>query len=76
MSPQLPILKSRDVIKALQHGGFYIHHQTGSHIQLKHYDKSWLRVTIPFHSGDLTKTIIRSIIKQAEMTVQEFIDLL
>jgi predicted RNA binding protein YcfA (HicA-like mRNA interferase family) len=76
MSPQLPILKSRDVIKALQRAGFYIHHQTGSHIQLKHCDKSWIRITIPFHSGDLTKTVIRSIIRQAELTVQEFLDLL
>jgi len=76
MSPQLPIVKSRDAIKALQRAGFYIHHQTGSHIQLKHHDKSWIRITIPYHSGDLTKTVIRSIIRQAELTVQEFIDLL
>jgi predicted RNA binding protein YcfA (HicA-like mRNA interferase family) len=76
MSPQLPIVKPREVVNALQHAGFYIHHQTGSHIQLKHYDKSWLRVTIPFHRDDLPKSVIKSIIRQAELTVQEFLDLL
>jgi predicted RNA binding protein YcfA (HicA-like mRNA interferase family) len=76
MSPQLPVLKSRDVINALRRAGFYIHHQTGSHVQLKHHDKTWIRVTIPFHRGDLPKPVIRSIIRQAELTVQEFIDLL
>jgi len=76
MSPQLPILKPKDVISALRRAGFYIHHQTGSHIQLKHNQKTWLRVTIPFHRDDLPKPIIRSIIRQAELTVQEFLDLL
>jgi predicted RNA binding protein YcfA (HicA-like mRNA interferase family) len=76
MSPQLPILKPSDVISALCRAGFYIHHQTGSHIQLKHHQKTWLRVTIPFHRGDLSKPVIRSIIRQAELTVQEFLDLL
>lgn len=76
MSPQLPTLKPNEVIKAPQSAGFYIHHQTGSHVQLKHYQKTWLRVTIPFHREDLPKPIIRSIIRQAGLTVQEFIDLL
>ena len=76
MSPQLPILKPSNVINALCRAGYYIHHQTGSHIQLKHCQKTWLRVTIPFHHGDLSKPVIRSIIRQAELTVQEFLDLL
>jgi predicted RNA binding protein YcfA (HicA-like mRNA interferase family) len=76
MNPQLPVPKPREVIRALQRAGFCIHHQTGSHVQIKHTQKPWLRITVPYHRKDLPKLIIRSIIRQAELTVQEFLDLL
>ena len=77
MSSKLPILRARVVIRTLLKAGFYIHHQTGSHVQLKHDDKPDLRVTVPSHQGfDLQKPIIRSIINQAGLTVEEFTDLL
>jgi predicted RNA binding protein YcfA (HicA-like mRNA interferase family) len=34
MAFSLPTLKPKEVLKALQRAGFYIHHQTGSHIVL------------------------------------------
>jgi predicted RNA binding protein YcfA (HicA-like mRNA interferase family) len=49
MSTELPVLKAKEVLRMLQRGGFYIHHQSGSHIQLKHQTKKGLRVTIPYH---------------------------
>ncbi len=49
MSPRLPILKPREVLRALQKAGFEIHHQSGSHAQLKHPGKPQLRVTVPRH---------------------------
>ena len=64
MSPKLPIIRSKKVIQALGKGGFSVHHQTGSHVQMKHYDKPELRITIHRHSKDVPKPIIRSIIKQ------------
>ena len=76
MSPKLPIIRSKKVIRALEKGGFFVHHQTGSHAQMKHYDKPELRITIPIHSKDIPKPIIRSIIKQAGFSVEEFMQLL
>lgn len=76
MTPKLPILKPKEVLRALQRAGFYIHHQTGSHVQLKHKVKSELRITVPFHNRDLPKTVIRNIIKQADLSVEEFKELL
>jgi len=35
------------VLRALQKAGFEIHHQSGSHAQLKHPGKPQLRVTVP-----------------------------
>jgi predicted RNA binding protein YcfA (HicA-like mRNA interferase family) len=72
MSQRLPVLTPTKVIRALQKAGFYIHRQTGSHIQLKHNDKPELRITVPYHSHDLPVTILHSIIKQAGLTVEEF----
>ena len=69
-------LKPREVVRALVKAGFYIHEQQGSHVQLKHPDKPG-RVTVPYHQGfDLPKQIIRSILRQAGLTNDEFADLL
>jgi len=76
MNPKLPILNPKEVIRALERGRFFIHHQTGSHVQLKHSAKPDLRVTVPRHSKDLPKSVIRNIIRQAGLSVEEFKNLL
>ena len=72
MSDGLPVLKAKEVIKILEKAGFYIHHQTGCHAQLKYKIKPHLRVTIPIHSKDLPKMVLYSILKQAEISIKEF----
>jgi predicted RNA binding protein YcfA (HicA-like mRNA interferase family) len=74
--PKLPRITSRRLIRALLRTGFYIHHQTGSHMNLRHHEKSHLHVVVPQHSGDLAPKTLKSIIIQAEMTVEEFVALL
>jgi predicted RNA binding protein YcfA (HicA-like mRNA interferase family) len=65
-------LKPREVLRALLKAGFYVHETTGSHAQLKHPDKPG-RVTVPNHQGfDLPKQIVKSIIRQAGLTNEEF----
>jgi len=74
---KLPALRPKKVLKALLRAGFYVHHQTGSHVQLRHSQKSHLRVTIPYHSRfDLPPSVINSILKQAEISKEEFLKLL
>jgi len=76
MGVQLPLLKPRIILRALLRAGFYIHHQSGSHAQLRHSIKRHLRVTVPRHDRfDLPRPVLRSILQQAEMTVEEFLDL-
>ncbi|MGA2589149.1 MAG: type II toxin-antitoxin system HicA family toxin [Bryobacteraceae bacterium] len=38
-SQRLPVVKPKDVIRALERAGFFIHHSTGSHHILKHPDR-------------------------------------
>jgi predicted RNA binding protein YcfA (HicA-like mRNA interferase family) len=76
MSQHLPALKPAKVLRALQRAGFYIHHVKGSHYYLKHPDKPGLRVTLPFHSADLKRRTLTSIIDQAGFSVEEFLKFL
>ena len=76
MSKHLPALRPSQVLRALERGGFYVHHVKGSHYYLKHPAKQQLRVTLPFHGTDLKRRILTSIIDQAGFTVAEFLDLL
>jgi predicted RNA binding protein YcfA (HicA-like mRNA interferase family) len=72
----LPVIKPRVVVNALLRGGFYLHHQTGSHVRLVHETRPDLRVTVPIHSKDIPKGTLRRIIRQANLTVEEFLQLL
>ncbi len=73
MVGKLPALKPKIVIRALERNGFYVHHTTGSHYILK---KGNLRVTIAYHGKDLKPRTVASMIEQAGLTVEEFLDLL
>ncbi|OGZ31677.1 MAG: hypothetical protein A3H02_02290 [Candidatus Niyogibacteria bacterium RIFCSPLOWO2_12_FULL_41_13] len=74
--PKLPCLRSQKVISALLRVGFYIHHQTGSHINLRHGIKKHLHIVVPFHKKELAPKTLKSIILQAELTINEFVELL
>ena len=76
MSQRLPVVKPKQVIRALERAGFFIHHSTGSHHILKHPDRPIPRVTVAYHNRDLKRKTLASIIEQAGLTVEEFIELL
>ncbi len=61
----LPVLKSKEVLKALLRAGFYIHHQTGSHARLFHRSRKNLKVTVTVHSRDMPVDTLKRILKQA-----------
>ena len=71
--PKLPVLKPRQVIAALEKAGFRQVRQKGSHVQFK---RGNLLVTVPNHPGDLNPQVLRSILRQSQMTSEEFVDLL
>jgi len=73
--PKLPRITSRKMLAALLRAGFYIHHQTGSHINLRHKLKN-LHVVIPRHTKELAPKTIKSILAQIELTIDEFIEIL
>jgi predicted RNA binding protein YcfA (HicA-like mRNA interferase family) len=76
MSKRLPAAKPKEVLRALGRAGFIVHHTSGSHYVLKHPDRPHLRVILPFHNKDLKRGTLAAIIFQADLSVEEFIDLL
>jgi len=57
-------MTARGVLKLLYKDGWSEYEQSGSHIQLKNPTKKG-RVTVPSHKGDLKKSTLHSIFKQA-----------
>lgn len=67
----MPAYRPQDVLKKLKKIGFYIDHQTGSHIVL--YDESKIkRVTLPSHKKDLKIKTFYSILNQAQITLDQY----
>ena len=73
---KLPIVKPKNIIAALQRAGFFIDYQTGSHARLIHQTKPQRRVSVPMHNKDLKRGTLKSILRQAELSVEDFIKLL
>jgi len=73
---RLPAVRPREVLRALQRAGFFIHHTSGSHYILKHPNNPRLRVTLPYHNRDLKRRTLESIVDQSGLTPEQFIDLL
>jgi len=53
-----------------------VHHVSRSHYVLKHPDNPAVRVTLPFHNKDLKGGTLLTIIEQAGLTLDAFLDLL
>jgi predicted RNA binding protein YcfA (HicA-like mRNA interferase family) len=64
---RLPVLRSADLLRALQKAGFEIVRQRGSHARLRHLDGRV--VTVPIHSGqDIGRGLLRKILRDAELS--------
>ena len=77
MTGKLPSLKATEVLRALERAGFVVVRVTGSHHRLVHPHDPTRMTTVPLHKGrDLQMPVIRAILKQAGLTVDEFLALL
>ncbi len=73
---QLPSLTARKVVRALKRAGFVEDRQKGSHLILIHPESN-ARTVVPMHSGRTIKEpLLRAIVRDAGLRVQEFLELL
>ena len=67
--PKLPVVTAKQLIKILTDLEFTETRQKGSHKFFKHVDG---RVTsVPFHTGDLGKGLLRKILNQIKISPEE-----
>ena len=72
---RLPQVSGRGVVKVLRKIGYEQDHMRGSHIVMRHVESPHRRITVPDHNP-VAKGTLRAIIRQAGLTVEEFISLL
>lgn len=76
MSPKIPVITSKQLVRALKHAGFSEDRQKGSHLTLIN-SKTNKIVTIPIHTGvDIGKGLLKKIVTDAGLTIEEFYNLL
>ena len=71
---KLPSVSGREAMKAFEKVGYVFSHATGSHHVYKKSDKVF-HLSIPNHP-ELRKGTLRSLIRAADITVDQFIGLL
>jgi predicted RNA binding protein YcfA (HicA-like mRNA interferase family) len=71
---KLPVVSGRECVKALEKAGFHVDRQKGSHIMLYRDDPAIL-VVVPNHK-ELDRGTLKSIIRQAGLSDEEFAKLL
>lgn len=74
--PKLPVVRGRELIRALRREGWFIERTTG-HVLLRHPDRPGAVVTVPNHPSDSVPAgTLNSILKQAGLTPERLRDLL
>jgi len=69
--PPLPVLSGREVVKIFRSLGWYVARQSGSHIIMTK-DDMIVTLSIPDHQ-EVARGTLRSLIRAANLTVDEFI---
>jgi len=72
--PKLPRRRGREVIATLKRAGFEVVRIKGSHHFLKHPDGRC--TVVPVHAGEVIGVgLMKTILDDAEMTAEQFLDL-
>jgi len=72
---KLPVISGSDAVKAFRKIGYEFDEQHGSHIILRHASPPYRRLSVPNHK-ELAKGTLRTLIREAGLTVEEFVGLL
>lgn len=63
-------LRAREIVRKLERAGFMLRRQSGSHARYVHPDGRG--VTVPIHPGDVPVPVLRSILRQAGLSEEEW----
>lgn len=68
--PKLPVIRPRELVRALKKLGFLEKRQKGSHLIMVHEEKN-KQVVIPIHNRPLKKGTLAAILRQTEIRPED-----
>jgi predicted RNA binding protein YcfA (HicA-like mRNA interferase family) len=72
---RMPQITAKELARFLKSQGFEEDRQSGSHLVLRHEEKS-ITVTLPLHTGcDLGRGLAAKILKDAGFTIEDYLRL-
>jgi predicted RNA binding protein YcfA (HicA-like mRNA interferase family) len=72
---KLPVVSGGEAVRAFGKAGYELDEQHGSHMILRRGDPPHRRLSVPNHK-ELAKGTLRALIREAGLTVEEFVKLL
>jgi predicted RNA binding protein YcfA (HicA-like mRNA interferase family) len=72
---KLPVVSGAEVVKVFRKIGYELDEQHGSHMILRRQEPPHRRLSVPNHK-ELAKGTLRVLIREAGLTVDEFVKLL
>ena len=69
------MISGKQLCKIFGKIGYFIDHQTGGHIILRHANPPYRRLTVPNHK-EIARGTLRAILRQTGLTAEELIKLL
>ena len=72
---KLPVVSGSDAVRVFRKLGYEFDEQHGSHIIVRRTDPPHRRLSVPNHR-ELAKGTLRVLIREAGLTVEEFVQLL
>jgi predicted RNA binding protein YcfA (HicA-like mRNA interferase family) len=73
VSPRVPALKPRKVIRTFQNAGYILDHIEGSHYYFTHPTDRTIHFSVPHHSGEMKRSTLAKILKRAKISLDEFL---
>ena len=71
---KLPVVSGKEFVKRLKKKGYDFVHQEGSHMIIRLQTEPYTKLSVPNHK-ELDRGLLRSLLKDAGISVDEFIKL-
>lgn len=75
MSQRLPTVTAKQLVKVLERAGWRLSRTSGSHHYFVHPERR-RAIVVPVHPGDLKRPLVAGVLKDAEISSDEFFRLL
>ena len=73
MSPRVPALRPRKVIRTFQNAGYILDHIEGSHYYFAHPIDPLVHFSVAHHTRDMKRSTLAKTLKRAGISLEDFL---